>query len=99
LTNKQSILAKIPVIFFEEGDKLIAYSPALDLSTCGDNLEQAKKRFAEAATIFINEASQMGTLEEVLAECGWQKTPSGQAWTPPLYVGQLQEEIEIPAVR
>jgi hypothetical protein len=32
----EKIQAKIPVILFEEGHKVVDYSPAIDLSTCGD---------------------------------------------------------------
>ena len=70
LAKTQSIQTKIPVVFFEEGDKFVAYSPAFDLSSCGEILEEAKKRFAEAAAMFLREVSEMGTLDEVLAECG-----------------------------
>ncbi len=63
--------SRIPVIIFEEGKKFVAYSPAIDLSTCGNTEEQARKRYIEAASIFFTEISSMGTLDEVLAECGF----------------------------
>lgn len=66
--------AKIPIFFFQEGDKFIAYSPAFDISTYGGNEEEAKRRFGEAIAIFLKECAAMGTLEEVLEECGWQKS-------------------------
>ena len=44
----------------------MAYSPAIDLSTCGDNEAQARKRFIEAASIFFDEINTMGTTDEVL---------------------------------
>jgi hypothetical protein len=76
---------KVPVIFFKEGNKIIAYSPAIDLSTCGDTEEQASKRFSEAAGIFFNEIIKMGTIDDVLAECGWEKFTDGDSWSPPVY--------------
>ena len=42
---------KLTVFIFREGDKYIAYTPALDLSTCGDSSEQAKRRFEEIVKI------------------------------------------------
>jgi len=66
--------AKVPLFLFREGDKVIAYSPAFDLSTYAGNEEEARRRFGEAITIFLNECAQMGTLEDVLEECGWQKS-------------------------
>lgn len=59
------IEARIPVIFFEEGNRVVAYSPALDLSSCGNTEQHARKRFAEATTIFFDEIRRMGTMEEV----------------------------------
>lgn len=97
MTKKASLVeAKIPVLFFQEGKKVVAYSPALDLSTCGDTEQQARKRFGEAALIFLTEISKMGTIEEVLEECGWRKSPKRQTWAPPVYRSCTEEPIKIP---
>ena len=86
------VRGKIPVILFREGNKIIAYSPAIDLSTSGDTEKQARKRFAEAAKIFFDEITRMGTIDDVLTECGWEKvTPEG-SWSPPTY---KQEFVQI----
>jgi len=77
--------AKIPVVFFEENDKIIAYSPALDISTCGNTQLEAERRFTEAAAIFLQELKAMGTEGEVLAECGWVKVSATDPWSPPIY--------------
>ena len=90
------IEAKIPVLFFQEGKKVIAYSPALDVSTCGDTEKQARERFAEAAMIFIAEIHKMGTMEEILEECGWHKVPKQRTWAPPIYKSCIQESVKIP---
>ena len=83
MTN--NIQARIPVILFEEGKKVVAYSPALDLSTYGNSEEQARKRFTEAAAIFFAELVKMGTVDEVLEECGWHKARGKRTWLPPVY--------------
>ena len=87
------VKGKIPVIFFKEGKKIIAYSPAIDLSTCGDTEEQARKRFTEAARIFFDEITQMGTIDDVLTEYGWKKMTRESSWSPPAY---KQELVQIP---
>jgi len=92
-----NIEAKIPVLFFQEGKKVIAYSPALDLSSCGDTEQQARKRFGEAAVIFLTEIHKMGTIEEVLEECGWHKVPNQHTWSPPIYRSCTEELVKIPA--
>jgi predicted RNase H-like HicB family nuclease len=91
------IKAELPVIIFKEGKKFVAYSPALDLSTCASTFEQARKRFAEAVDIFFQEILEMGTLEDVLKECGWQKiSKPREQWIPPHIIAQVQQEIKIP---
>jgi len=95
MAKVRDIEAKIPVLFFEEGNKVIAYSPAFDLSSCGDTEEKARSRFAEAVTIFLGEITKMGTLNEVLEECGWRKVPKKHGWYPPVYKA-TEEAISIP---
>ncbi len=85
------------IVFYREHNKFIAYSPAFDLSTCGDTQEQAKRRFEEMLQIFLEEIGRMGTLEDVLLECGWNKAGHPQkCWQPPVFVGQTQEEVRLP---
>jgi hypothetical protein len=91
------IEAKVPVLFFQEGNKVVAYSPALDLSSCGNTEQQARKRFAEAAMIFLAEIQKMGTIEEVLEECGWHKIPEQHTWSPPVYKSCSEELVKIPS--
>ena len=91
----EEIKANIPVFFFKEGNKVVAYSLALDLSSCGDTEEQARKRFAEAAAIFLEEIAAMGTLGEVLEECGWCATSEKNRWSPPVYTSR-SEPVRIP---
>jgi hypothetical protein len=91
----KKIRGKVPVLYFKEGNKFVAFSPALDLSTCGDTKEQARERFIEACTIFFDEITRMGTVDDVLAECGWKKVTVKEqsSWSPPIY---KRESLEIP---
>jgi hypothetical protein len=91
----KEIKADIPVWLFREGNSFIAYSPALDLSSCGENEAEARKRFSEAVTIFLTETVKMGTLDEVMEEFGWRKVPNNQGWLPPVY-RSTEESITIP---
>jgi len=91
----ENILTRIPVIYFAEGDRIVAYSPALDLSTCGVNEQQAHQRFTEAVSVFFKELNDMGTLEEVLEECGWRKNRK-HGWSPPAFKSYSEEVIRIP---
>jgi len=86
---------QIPTVSFEEAGKFVVYSPAIDLSSCGDSEEEARKRFAEAAAIFFDEITKMGTLEDVLTECGWRKAKGKNTWAPPVYKSST-ESVQIP---
>ncbi len=92
----EHIIGKVPVMYFMDGRKVVAFSPPLDLSTCGDTEEQARARFIEAATIFLDEIIEMGTVDDVLTECGWKKRTinNKSSWSPPVYRQELVKIAE-----
>ncbi len=59
---KLNISLNLPVSFLKEGNRYVAYTPALDLSTSGNTLEQAWHRFTEAVESFFEEILDKGTL-------------------------------------
>ncbi len=77
----------------------VAYSPVLDLTTCGETFEEAKKNFAEAVDIFFAECIKHNTLDKALQACGWQIKPKSHPaqWQPPAVIGEMQMPIHIPA--
>jgi predicted RNase H-like HicB family nuclease len=88
---------KIPYFIRKEGNSFVAYSPALDIYSCGSTEKEADKRIKEAAEILIEELVEMGTLGEVLTECGWKRMETGEhTWTPPEYK-QKSVQIEVGA--
>jgi len=92
-----NILAELSVIVFKEGEKYVAYTPALDLSSSGSTCEQAQKRLVEAINIFIEETLKMGTLDNVLIDCGWQKVSKPQKhWIPPHIIAHVEQQVKIP---
>ena len=96
MTQVVRIATNIPILVFQEGKRVVAYSPAIDLSTCGNTEKQARKRFAEAAELFFEEIIQMGTVDDVLTECGWRKSGRKPVWTPPTFAC-FEEHVQIPA--
>jgi predicted RNase H-like HicB family nuclease len=63
----------LTVQVWKEGSSLVAYSPELDVSSCGKTASQTRARLREALSLFIEEAARMGTLEEILAEAGFEQ--------------------------
>ena len=89
--TKYSIAYNLPVSILKEGNRFVAYSPALDLSSSGKTFEEARSRFIEATDIFFEEIEEHGTLEEVLAELGWQK--KRRTWSAPEVVSHESLEL------
>ncbi|MEK7567505.1 MAG: type II toxin-antitoxin system HicB family antitoxin [Patescibacteria group bacterium] len=86
----------LPVLFLKEKNRYVAYTPALDLSTSGKTIAEAKKNFIEASSIFLQEISRRGTLDEVLFSLGWQKKK--KEWNPPVLVKQGSERVPVPVL-
>jgi hypothetical protein len=91
--KKARLQFNLPVSILREGKKYIAYTPALDLSTSGDNYEQAKKRFEEIVNVFFEEIIKKGTLEDVLTNLGWKKVQT--SWKPPIVISNEFQNIEL----
>jgi hypothetical protein len=77
---------KLTVNFIKDRKQVIAYSPALDISTVGKSEKHAKKRFEELVQIFLKDIFERNVVSEVLTELGWKKisSPSHKSeWVPP----------------
>ncbi len=69
--NKSLFKVEVAVFISKEGDSVIAYCPALELSSYGDTEDEARSSFEEVLEIFIEETVNKGTLEKVLLKLGW----------------------------
>lgn len=82
-----SITVGINVVIVQEENQFIAYCPALELSSYGDDIKQAKKRFEKEIEIFFEETSHRGTLEKYLLKLGWTLTQKPKPkYYPPLNI-------------
>ncbi len=69
------------VQLWKEADTYVARAVPLDVMSCGDTPEEARKNLAEAVDLFLKTASAHGTLVEVLEECGYVR--QGDEWRAP----------------
>jgi predicted RNase H-like HicB family nuclease len=69
--STSTVEALVEVQLIKEGDYIVSYCPALELSSFGKDEEDAKEGFEEALNIFIDELHKRGTLEKVLLNLGW----------------------------
>ena len=58
---------------FAEGDCFVGYCRELDVSSFGDTSEDAKASLQEAVELFMEGCEHLGTLDDVLAESGFDK--------------------------
>ena len=57
---------------WKEGNMYVSYSPELDISACGNSIEQAKKNLIDVIGINFEEMKKLGTLEGYLREAGFE---------------------------
>ena len=85
-------LQAIPIVYFEEGSVIIAHCVSLDVSSCGKDLEEARRNIRDAVAGFIETCGEMRTLEEVLEDSGFVK--KGESWIPPALVSTDSVDTE-----
>ena len=78
----QSSTKQLPfsIHLFQEGQLYIAYVPELDLSSCGNTPEEARRNIHDAIEGFLETSQELGTLEEILEEAGFQLKKG--SWRP-----------------
>ena len=75
-------MIRIPLSLWKEGDVYVSFTPALDLSTCGDTRDEAIRNINEAARLFFQTAEERNCLQELLESYGWELTEN-ERWRPP----------------
>ena len=72
----------------------VAYTPELDVSSCGGTKEKAQKNLLEAVRLFLEEAEKMGTLAQILAEAGYVKRR--QRLEGPKFISMQRVSLPLP---
>ena len=93
---KKDISLSLPVFITKQGRRFVAYTPALDISTSGTSEKDAKKKFGELVSLFLEEILEAGTVDDVLSELGWRKQE--KKWTPPKVVSSHYVAFPIPVL-
>ena len=55
---------------WREGNMYVSYCPEMDIASCGESVQQAKKNLIEAILINVEETKKMGTFEQFIEDCG-----------------------------
>lgn len=76
-------------IILKEGHTYISYCPELDVSSCGNTIDEARKNLKTAVSLFLEEAEKMGTLAEILDESGYELNEHSYWKTPRIVATEL----------
>jgi len=60
------------VYIWQEGDQFVAHAMPLNVMSSGKTVDEARKALGEAVHLFLKTAEEIGTLEEVLEEWGYE---------------------------
>ena len=81
------------VQIWREGEQYIAHAMPVDVMSSGPSPEDARKALKEAVHLFLETVKDMGTLEEVLDECGYQLEEGN--WISPSWVAIEKQSMSI----
>ena len=81
------------VQIWREGDQYIAHATPLDVMSSGPSPEDAKRALREAVHLFFETLREMGTLEEVLEECGYELEQGN--WVGPSWVAVEKQSMSV----
>lgn len=70
-------------LIWQEGNQFIAHAMPLDVMSAGQTPDAARQALDEAVFLFLATATDMGTLEEVLLETGYELRDDGTWVSPP----------------
>ena len=68
-----SMKMKLTEEIWKEGNMYVSYCPELDIASCGQSIEQARKNLREVIVINVEETKKLGTLDKLLEETGFYK--------------------------
>jgi len=80
----ETINIEYTVQIWKEGNQFISHAMPLDVMSSGQTPEEARKALDEAVSVFLTTAADMGTLDEILEEAGFQLSQGN--WVSPSWV-------------
>ena len=64
---------KLTEELWKEGNMYVSYCPELDIASCGESVDQAKRNLKEVILINLEEARKLGTLDSLLKDAGFDE--------------------------
>jgi predicted RNase H-like HicB family nuclease len=106
--GNRAVNVSLEVELIQQGDYIVSYCPALELSSFGLTEDEAKTGFEGVLETFLKDTHEKGTLERILLDLGWslKKLPTVK-YRPPVkkirtkhrnssYIRSFNESVSIP---
>ena len=61
-----SIVTTLTAMVWKEGDQYVSKCPELEVASCGDTIEEALENLKEAVELYIENAKELGILDDEL---------------------------------
>jgi len=94
VSGKNKIGCSLPLIIFEEDDRIITFCPALDLSGYGSTEDEARHSFEETLSEYFRYTVNKKTLARDLEKLGWIIRKNFHKKAIPPSMGDLLESNE-----
>lgn len=78
-----------------EGRHYVAHAMPLDVMSAGNTPDEARRALDEAVRLFLTTAADMGTLEQVLEDAGYEQRED--SWEGPAWVGVERHTLSVVA--
>jgi predicted RNase H-like HicB family nuclease len=75
------VVVELTAVIWQEGDDFVSFCPEVGVSSCGSTLEEAKAMLQEAVDLYIENARELGMLDNAL-----EPLTSTQRWTTSIRV-------------
>lgn len=82
MNNLVPLTVKIIIDRKSKDAPFVAYTPELDIASCGPTEAKARDNLKTAVRVTLEEIQKKGQLRNVLEELGFQKDAT-RGWTPP----------------
>jgi len=83
----------LTINIWQEGAQFVAHALPLDVMSSGPTPEDARHAVEEAARCFLKTAADMGTLDQVLEDCGFERRNG--VWISPNWIGVQRQPVAI----
>jgi hypothetical protein len=92
-SEELKLTLELTIHIWQEGKQFVAHALPLDVMSSGPTPEAARRAVDEAVRCLLRTAAQMGTLDQVLEECGFERCNG--SWVSPNWIGIERHAVAV----